>query len=402
MATFSLNVHLERQHPFAFLYSSQGPGHQRASACVYTTLSALIADSQRLVSKAVTEACNKDLQSRDEKVRHSGSARLKLLAEWQKYKYPFSWDDPHRKGGAKTYKLLTQLFPDGQGGDNPLKRSRNTQMSYSALAKRLVKLGLGSDSNQAPLVRNGIGPTALRLTVPLTRGFLGSEEATHQLWEAGLKALKIGFLPWHKDHANAKTTTSEFWVFIQHSPGPTPIYQVLAEASENDATMAAQQDPSAPWKVPTNISDMGSLWHKKVLPLDWNLQKASLSNAKDHEYVHETYQWVYDNFDGLKINHRLGIVLAIMFSLLLPDIASEEAGGDISRSLPEEELTMKIRELRWTKAKHKGTSETAPFITMMSTTIIAILEKESPLRKYLANNNYNMGNPWTDKHSELI
>ena len=103
-----------------------------------------------------------------------------------------------------------------------------------------------------------------------------------------------------------------------------------------------------------------------------------------------------NSFNPDLTNHRLGIVLAIMFSKLLPNIAFPKS-WDFD---PQTDVTAKVRELTWIAPNHKGVSQTEPFITMMSTTIIAILDKESPLRIHMALNNNALGDPWMEKHGE--
>ncbi|KAF8804746.1 hypothetical protein BYT27DRAFT_7259216 [Phlegmacium glaucopus] len=165
------------------------------------------------------------------------------------------------------------------------------------------------------------------------------------------------------------------------------------------ATSRANQDPSAPWSIPSNLCGMGALWEKNVLPSQWNISAASLSKAEEVEYLEATYLWVQDNFDGKKTHHRLGLVIAIMFSQLLPNIGYPKTPGtNISFDLTSDILTRKIRDVEWILPSHKGVSQREPFITMMSTAIIALLDSGSPFRRYLANNNNTFGAPWTDKH----
>jgi hypothetical protein len=165
--------------------------------------------------------------------------------------------------------------------------------------------------------------------------------------------------------------------------------------------MIAKEDPSAPWKIPRNLDDMGPLWKKKVLPSDWDIKHASLVHGDESRYVRDTYEWVQNSFNPDLTHHRLGITLAIMFSKMLPNIGTDLTQVDIPKNLTPDQVTEKIRQLPWIVPKHKGISQPEPFITMMSTAIIAILDENSPLRQYVKRNDSNaLGNPWTDKHGE--
>lgn len=406
MAAFSLSVHLERPSPAVL--SSLGPVYHRATSLIYTSLVALIADSQRLVSQAVTAACNIDLQSQDVQVQTAASDRLKLLEKWQKTKYPFSWGQPGETD-AKTYQLLSSLFPDDDDRTNPLSRSKNNTTTYGQLAQLLIKMGTSFNNEgpmviKAPLVKNGICPMSLRVTVPLTQKMLAREHET--VWEKCLEHLKICFLPWSGSGPNARLTTHQNWIYPQKTPGSilNP-GGVRAAAAQEKATAAANQDLSAPWKVPKVIGEMGVLWEKNVLPLEWDIKHASLSKQAEHKYVVDTYEWVRDHFDGAKTIHRLGIVIAIMVSRLLPNISyisRPELKSSIGEQKNPEELTKSIRELEWIKPseKRKGLSAAPPFITMVSTAIIGFLDRDSPLRKYLASHDNVLGDAWADKHCE--
>ena len=392
---------MEKPQPIAFLSQfKMGNADNRPSLLIYTTLKALTVDSKRLVSKAVTSACNVDLQSKDERVSSAATKRLESLAKWQKCKHPFAWDEPGMPAGQQTYQMLSKLFPQD---DNPVQKSKNTHVSYSKVSQILVNFGVddGAKTVPAPLVKDGTCPMLLRMAVPVTlKAFNQNQmEATISLWEQGLKAMHIDYLPWHGQHRNATSTTHKSWAYLQKPFSPIAL-ELLDEDDDlhENATMAANEDPSASWTVPTRISEMGPLWDKIVLPLEWKLENATLDRSEGHKYVKDTYVWVSTNFDRSKPEHDLALILAIMFSKVLPNISLEKT--DISSELTGNELTRQIRGLPWLPPTRKGTSSPPPYITMMSTYIIALLDSRSPLRIHLQNHNNTFGNPWTDKHSE--
>lgn len=384
--------------PIPSALTSLDPRLKRATLCIYTSLMALVFDSQRLVSQGVTKDCKKDLKSPDEAVQKAARDRLVSLTTWQKCKYPFSWEQPGEEPSS-TYALLLTMFPTTAGNFNELTRS-TTSMSFYSLAKHLVAIITKEKKIEAPLVKNGICSMALRLSVPLVLKLMNDDiESIYSHWARCLEAMKISFLPWRKEGPHTKVPTHENWLFIQRNLPKVPKLLGNSTTAQQIATRVANKDPSVQWNVPKHITEMRSMWEKNVLPLDWDIKNASLSQAAGHEYVSDTYAWVRDNFDGRKTSHRLGIVLAIMFTRLLPDIAPDSknvAGIDDDP----QQMTIKVRELGWIKANHKGVSQVAPFVTMLSTAIIAFLDSDSPLRHHLKDNNNALGNPWTDKHSE--
>lgn len=396
MAMFAIRVHMERPLPTFLL--SQNPREKKASAWIYTTIIALIADSQRLVSQAVTSACNKDLRSADKQIQAAARERLRLLATWQKLKYPFSWQQPGEKDHS-TYALLVKILNSSYDRDATSLIQSEKRLSYMGLAQHLLKIGLAEVSHpSAPLLKNGICPMALRATAKMTLDTL-DESTTHQLWAHGLAKSRIDFLPWHKNGTRgAKSTTHNCWIFIDRAPAGAS-QQHEGGAAMQIAKSTAAQDPTAPWTIPPDICEMGALWEKTILPKDWKLESATLIGGDKANYVLECYQWVEANFDGKKTHHRLGLVIAIMFSRLLPEIVHPKELDDGPGS-----PTEKIRRLPWISPgpKHKGFTQTGPFLTMMSTTIILLLDSESPLRRYLKENDNCLGDPWTKKHGELM
>jgi hypothetical protein len=396
-------VHLERPIP-SFL-SFTGPLIKRAASCIYTTLTALIDDSKRLVSQSVIDACKKGSYSQDEQIRVAAKNKYDILKKWQQCPFPFAWEQPGEKA-ASTYALIvTLLTPLEAKQMEPLKKS-NSSMSLNALAEHLINLGTTVPiPNHAPLLKSGASPMSLSQTVLLTSKLIPDSKVCLRIWVEGLEKLKIHFLPWHGNQPQSKVTTPDFWnIFKRPAPGSIP-KELQGGAAQEIATEASNNDPSAPWTIPQDITEMKSFWKKDVLPSDWDLKHASLSSATETEktrYVEEAYTWVKHNFNPKKTSHRLGIILAIMFSQLLPYPAyPSNPASIINPNLSSHNLTLKIRDLPWEKSKHKGTTQKEPFITMMSTMIISLLDSDSSLQEHLKENNNSFGEPWTDKHGEL-
>ncbi|KAF9440693.1 hypothetical protein P691DRAFT_686771, partial [Macrolepiota fuliginosa MF-IS2] len=67
-------------------------------------------------------------------------------------------------------------------------------------------------------------------------------------------------------------------------------------------------------------------------------------------------------------------------------------------------VTNTIQNLPWIKMSksQKGVTSNPPYITMLSTTIMAMIDNQSSLRKYAGNHKNALGKFWTDKHGTFI
>lgn len=117
-------------------------------------------------------------------------------------------------------------------------------------------------------------------------------------------------------------------------------------------------------------------------------------------YVEHTYNWVKDHYDGTRPLHQTAMLIAIVFSKILPRIFNHTKSTNPSQGMT---VTQVVRNAPWTTTtsdNRKGFTFPGPFVIMMSTFIIAIYEEQSPLRRYMAANGNSMGSKWCRKHSE--
>jgi hypothetical protein len=224
-----------------------------------------------------------------------------------------------------------------------------------------------------------------------------------------LKKMEIHFVPWHCNPSghpgrNASKVDPEWWMTIDRTkPHSTiPIQQSVAESSHAAALEVAAVNPSATWCIPAKMHQMQDLWKKTCRPDDWNIEHASLHNVEaNYKYVADTYEYVDNSFNGSKWQHRMALVWAILFSRVAP-LISHKKPSSMPQSASESVVTKAIRDLPWVMpaSKHrKGIKSPKPFVTMVSTTIIALREPNSPLYKEAEKRN-GFGKEWSDKHSE--
>lgn len=152
---------------------------------------------------------------------------------------------------------------------------------------------------------------------------------------------------------------------------------------------------------------METLWSKKNLPVDWNVEYASLETIPqddEGQYVHETYKYVASSYDGNKWHHHLALIMAIFITTILPEVFyPDQDKAELYKNIGTAAVTQMMRNLPWAKTKtisHKGVTAPRPYITMLTTAIIAVFEEQSPLRQYAKVHKNAFGQPWTGKHGE--
>jgi hypothetical protein len=101
----------------------------------------------------------------------------------------------------------------------------------------------------------------------------------------------------------------------------------------------------------------------------------------------------------------MAIIWAILFTAILPHVRTPtEEKVNISKFTKEEDITNAVRNLPWVKfggKTHKGVSSREPYITMLSTLLISIVEPESPLRK-LFDDSKGLSGIWSDKDCKSV
>ena len=193
---------------------------------------------------------------------------------------------------------------------------------------------------------------------------------------------------------------------IKHT-GTTDIEEVLQRdpADEHNVLVqhALDRNIDAPWSIPSALKNMWPWWNKATLPSQWNLKHASLpvTIADDENcYIKETYQYVRDAYDRKIWWHHMGLVWAVIFSKTVPFLCISKNITLQAMNLVSG-LTKDVQQIPWIKPTskgHQGLTCPTPFVTMMSTTIISLLDARSPLRRRMGRHNNSMGSVWTKKH----
>ncbi|KAF8624925.1 hypothetical protein AX14_011693 [Amanita brunnescens Koide BX004] len=230
-----------------------------------------------------------------------------------------------------------------------------------------------------------------------------------EIFATMLKKMEIHFLPWHCDPSgrpgrNFSKVDPQWWMTIDHTKSASTIHiqQPVAEASHAVALEVAAANAHVKWSIAGKLYQMQGLWKKTCRPDDWNIAHASLqAGDESSKYVADTYEYVDSIFNGSKWQHHMALVWAILFSRVAPNISYRKLEKK-PRDTSESTITKMIREMSWVppESKHrKGITSPKPFVTMVSTMIIAVRDPNSPLYKE-AEKRKGFGNEWSQKHSK--
>ena len=134
--------------------------------------------------------------------------------------------------------------------------------------------------------------------------------------------MEICLIPWHKETDRAFATDVNIWASLRQIKGlPDCSIITVEDRIRVEAERISRENPDAPWDVPARLADMKDLWKKHTLPTCWNAGHASLpAKVENNVYVHATYDFVSERFDGSRWDHHLALIIAILFSHVVPDI----------------------------------------------------------------------------------
>lgn len=393
--------------------TSSGESHRMALSIAFQVLKIFVLDCKSFVARAVRRSIARQIAA-PLPLRDHGNSRQQALTSWMNEEYALSWAEGTSTTPTTYRYLLTLLAEDPTQPKGGLVKS-SEKWNYTRIAQHMVEHGV---NGFAPVVKNGYFHTALALASVEIKKYAPNPAQADQ-WLISVLANtmqkeKIHFVPWHPASERRGTTkrlaVHTHWLFLDHRSTQSP--HATSQTIDNPSPRAtltriavqdSSADPCAPWSLPTSMQNMGILWNKTTLPLDWNITHATLSSSRTPatEYVPKTYEFVRDLYDGNNWRHHLGLVLSILILPLLPLVfTSEEAKYEVGRANGTPAITRAIRGLPWiasTSATHRGTTAVKPYLTMLSTAIIGILDERAPLHIYA--NRYNkIGTPWTNKH----
>jgi len=411
---------VDRPSPMPFI-DQAGEDHRVAYTIAWITLKAFIYDCVNLVSAAVNKRIDKQSHSNDPLLISEAKELKQKLKTWSKLSEPLSYGR-HGTHSNSTMQLLIHLVAPrdqlqfGLPSPSPSLRS----ISYSDFARSLFNMGKIDSpiSIRCPINPQGFTPALLRLAVHHIGRNIPSDHqetfVTHVL-QSCAQRMHIQFIPWSKQTTGQRGRSSvkpmhDCWVMLGKDPlsisasGSQPNQVLTAnDAARAGANFMNTNDRNAPWSTDIPLNELRVILSKSCLPAQWSLQSASLSKVEP--YIKETYEYVHDNYHGDIWWHKMALLFAILFSRIIPRIAApDEEIQAIKKSKNSSNLTQMVRSLSWVNnpSERRGVLDKTPFITMMSTYVIALLDEQSPLRLYMANHKNALGRAWSTKHGKHI
>lgn len=378
----------------------------------------LIQDTKDLITKHVSTSIKRSLKHTDARIREHARKRKDILSQWQMDSHALSWNLSRSNEITSYAKLLIILTDDPNNRLTQLVHSSDS-WTYTEVASHLIKMAMTPSSpTSAPVVLHGYFSHALPIAIAELQNHapddISEQDFVTRIITIMMRKMQIHFLPWHRNASGRgsrpRTVQPDWWMMVNRNT----TYQIpqdnnisVEEASALSAATVANQSPAAPWTVPEKLSEMGVFWKKTVLPEDWSLQAASLDNARrtpGHEYVWQTYEYVEQKYDGRHWSHHMALVWAILFSRVAPFLFFKKPDM-FARDRDSRLITKDIRKFPWIRSSsqnHRGITAPRPYITMLSTYIIALQDPNSPLSRHTKLHNNSLGLAWTDKHGKPL
>lgn len=384
---------------------------RRALLAANIAVTAYTADVQSNICSLVQPVIDEGLSSIDPEEVEVARQRKHFLAKWMRADFPLSY-------GEHIYPALLRSL--AAPGDVPAlawgnKKSMST-LELAALVCDMVRT-VRPLSLRAPLIAKSRSLTIFRVAIPYIFAQAKSNGAPDAAAFATYALAQIfdeqhvAHVPWSAPQAPdavgrpARKVDFSFWRRTSKSEevGHRALMRVV-DAQEHIALSDLQltqeralRDAKADWAIhPMTIGELPSILQKVVLPTDFNRAHASLS--PDDGYISDTYDWLFTHYDGAKPVHRFALLVSHMFSRMAPNLGHPPKPPAVrilrGKSV---ELTAAVRRSPWTFEPRRGVTATEPFITMLTTTIIALSDDTSPLRRYMRKNGNSLG-AWSSKH----
>ncbi|KAH8998203.1 hypothetical protein EDB86DRAFT_2828490 [Lactarius hatsudake] len=224
--------------------------------------------------------------------------------------------------------------------------------------------------------------------------------------------LLIRFVPSHRPRSSSSGTSPCVPVFdswaslglqddartiipLQHPsislPNPS---QLAAQSALNTALV---NDAAAEWSLEgITIPLIHTILNKSSLPIDFITPLPASA-----PYINDTYHWVRHNYDPRKTIHCLALVVAIIVSHFLPCVFPPHPipSDPFTSASDPFAIYQAYCTLPWESCQgKKGVSDCPIYISMVTTFIIAIYERNSPLGRRLFETK-SLGSPWAAKHT---
>jgi hypothetical protein len=373
----------------------------------------VIADIEHHIVTAATE------EIRQVAIRR-GKERRKCLKQWLKLDRPLCYGHLDDSGAYKI--LIGAVVADVDKISLGLPNLQLNSMPPMVLVSHLLDMSSPHSPSHpsAPVMTNGAFLPVLK---EAHRRLLALSPDTapevfrsrlSDLFHRALNHFQIRFIPFHLErslHPGSPHRKPVFdsWAHLGAAdptpPAPLLPYQAFPQASSSQHAadvalgIALSNDSNADWAANgLTLATLHTVLCKTCLPADWKTPtKTSVA------YVDDTYTWVTANYNGARPLHHLALIVSIIASHLLPRLFLPK---DTSKHLFEHATSPKevhhiYNTLAWEpRPNKKGLTDKRLFVSMITTFIIALYERGSPLYQHMnqPGGKKGLGDPWTKKH----
>ncbi|KAG2738230.1 hypothetical protein P692DRAFT_20882808 [Suillus brevipes Sb2] len=414
-AGFHIELSINKLSPHVFLQYSTQERH-----CIVIALVALrsyIADVKALVATAIKKECSTDGKDVDLDVDHPGSNRdtdrLKSLQKWLACDHPLGYKD-------KAYEhLLRAVVVDPNDFSDGLPNSSKEKLSVHDFAVRICAMTRVESpaSVAAPLILTAPSTAVFRMAYARMLKYApqnspaAAEKCIQRAYIIAANNLQIQHIPWHGTSLTTRNRPTRkavynSWVNLGKASILDPASSTAARNASHPVDMAAEaakkaqaSDARAPWAVESiTLQSLPDFFARDCPPDEFTLDNIECSSDS---IIMEIYEWVFANFDREKPLHKIALLAGIYFSQLLPDVFWDiKDKPSPHHMIGERAATNAIRAMPWkpNRGTRKGSTWKAQFISMVPAYIIAVYERDSPLRTYFSKKKAFPG-PWNAKNS---
>ncbi|KAF8054494.1 hypothetical protein FPV67DRAFT_1682577 [Lyophyllum atratum] len=376
------------------------------------SMESYVGETKTMVVEGITQDLQPLITGGDVIEVGKAEARAKRLKKWASNANPFS-SEPNISS-----LLLLALIPDGNGGLASLPEASPPRMALSRFVSDIYDMCKEQEPRPkivAPLIKQGSAHTIITMAIRYIHHLLPRsdlDKTTKSIFVRVIQDLKVNTVPWQlpvtgRPGATSTKPTHMSWVNLGLADSGSNAGLLIAgsQGAESSAIQAAVSAHAVDTQAAYNIlalkwSESKHVFTRTSLPTEW-----SVSHAKEnHGYVRETYEFVQMAYDGTIPIHGLAMLMAQVMALLAPNVFSDNINQipmHLNTESTSNEITQAVKSSPWTSkgGNRKGCSEPGPYITMVSTFIIAIFDVRSPLRKHMAAHHEGLGDKWAKKHS---
>jgi hypothetical protein len=387
-------------------------------------LEAFFEDTKHLVARGVRGDIQRTKVSARSKreladVSERALIRETSLVAWLKCPLPLAYGNEER---GDVYRLvLLAVSPDEDSVAHGLPNWEHFTLDRATLAESLLKMARQKDPMppKAPVLRKGSFLPVLKVAISaIFRMFeifseRHREAAVLQILRKSLKIFDVKMFPAAKPSTNARGAPNSRPVWNSwgnlgltdkssdlSERGPSSSRRVIVPPATVAFNNVIASDRNAPWTANhLDLTTLHTVLHLTPLPKDF-YEPAPTHNA----VVDDTYRWVRENYDGTKPVHHLALLVSIIVaSSIRPYLFVPANLKDVfSKARSKDAVREAFENVDWIeKPKKGGMVDRSIFVSMITTFIIALYEKENPLRRSMSSSKRGgLGNDWRDKHGE--